>query len=46
MTFWTGLLIGWIVGSLGSCLTLMFFAGAKDDDWSYEDHERLKGRRE
>jgi hypothetical protein len=48
MTFWTGLLLGWIIGSIGTGLALAFFAGAKDnDDWPHEDYtERLKGRRE
>ena len=30
MTFWTGLLLGWIIGSIGTGIVLMFFAAVKD----------------
>lgn len=52
MTFWTGLLAGWIIGSIGTVVILSICAAAKrgDDflgeDRAYELEEKLKGRRE
>ena len=52
MNFWTGLFFGWIIGSIGTGIILMFFAGIKrnddwlDDDRAYDLEEKLKGRRE
>ena len=50
MDFWAGLFVGWIIGSIGTGIVIMFFAGAgakRDDDWPDENPEkRLKGRRE
>ena len=49
MDFWAGLFVGWVIGSVGTGLGIMFFAGAgrNKDDWPDDDPiERLKGRRE
>ena len=39
MTFWLGLLLGWVIGSIGTVFALMVFASAKrSDDWLYVDN--------
>ena len=50
-SFWGGLLIGWIVGSIITVVVLMLFAAAKRDDFLYNDvindwdERELKSRR-
>jgi uncharacterized membrane protein len=50
-SFWSGLFIGWIIGSIITAIALMLFAAAKRDDFLYNDvindwdERELKGRR-
>ena len=52
MNFWTGLLLGWIIGSILTGLVMSFFVGAGrnndrlDEELAHDLEERLKGRRE
>lgn len=46
MTFWAGLLLGWIIGSIGTAIALLFFAAINGDERAFVLEEKLKGRRE
>ena len=53
MNFWTGLMVGWVIGSVSTGLVMSFFIGVGrnndrlDKELEEErEEERLKGRRE